>query len=75
MPSETALLQEYSAAQASAQHHDTLVWTVTNVLWALSILLFGFSISVLDKPFAKIDGIRVLLTFLCVVGIALLSFA
>lgn len=47
--SRVALLVEYEAAQASAQHHDALVWTVSNALWAVSLVLFGFLVNVLDK--------------------------
>ena len=35
-------LAEYQAAQASAEHHDQLVWTVTSILWGASLVLLGF---------------------------------
>lgn len=35
------LLAEYQAAQASAQHHDQLVWTVTSIVWAGNLVLLG----------------------------------
>ncbi|HEY8095479.1 MAG TPA: hypothetical protein VIE65_05225 [Methylobacter sp.] len=75
-PTDDAMLVEYEAAQASAEHHDTLVWTVTNSLWALSMVLFGFAVSVLDKPAVQSQvGIKVLLSGLCFVGVSLLSYA
>jgi hypothetical protein len=36
------LLVEYQAAQASAQHHDQLLWTVTGIAWATNLALMGF---------------------------------
>ncbi len=41
------LLAEYKAAQNSAQHHDTLVWTVTSIFWAANILLIRVVVTVL----------------------------
>jgi hypothetical protein len=35
------LLVEYQATQASAQHHDQLVWTVTSIVWAGNLVLMG----------------------------------
>jgi hypothetical protein len=74
-PSEAALLVEYEAAQSSAQHHDVLVWMVTNALWAMSFVMFGIALSVLDNPATKTGSIKVLLSFLCCIGIAMLVFA
>ncbi len=39
------LLTEYMAAQQSAQHHDTLLWTVTSIIWAGNLVIMGFIIS------------------------------
>ena len=32
---------EYQAAQDSAQHHDSLVWTVTSIMWGAGLVLLG----------------------------------
>jgi hypothetical protein len=37
----TTLLVEYQAAQASAEHHDGLVWVTTSIIWAASLVLLG----------------------------------
>jgi len=60
------LIVEYQAAQDSAQHHDTLVWSVTSVMWGGSLVLLGFILAALKEP-----GLRVLMTGLCLLGIAL----
>jgi len=59
------LLVEYQAAQDSAQHHDSLVWTVTTILWGGTLALFGFVLGNIDKP-----NLRLILTFLSILGIA-----
>jgi hypothetical protein len=38
-------LAEYKAAQQSAQHHDSLLWTVTSIIWAGNLVIMGFIIS------------------------------
>jgi len=70
IPSEEALLVEYQAAQSSAQHHDGLVWTVTNILWALSIAVFGFVLTKLGE-----SGLRTMLTGLAFIGVMLLCYS
>jgi hypothetical protein len=42
-------LIEYQGAQSSAQHHDYLVWFVTSIMWAGSLVLMGQILKVLDK--------------------------
>ncbi len=37
-----SLTAEYQAAQDSAQHHDSLIWTTTGILWGASLVLMGF---------------------------------
>ena len=69
-PTQESLLVEYQAAQSSAQHHDGLVWTVTNILWALSLAIFGFVLTKLGEP-----SLKVMLTGLAFVGVMLLSYA
>jgi len=39
-----ALLVEYSSAQNSAQHHDTLVWNSIGIIWSAQLVLLGFII-------------------------------
>jgi hypothetical protein len=69
-PSQTALLTEYQSAQSSAEHHDRLVWTVTHILWALSIAIFGFILTKMGH-----SELRILLTSLAFIGIMLLSYS
>ena len=45
-----ALLVEYTAAQNSAQHHDSLVWTTTGMIWSAELVLIGFVIQSIDRP-------------------------
>ena len=33
-----SLLVEYQAAQDSAQHHDSLVWTTTGIIWGAGLV-------------------------------------
>jgi hypothetical protein len=59
-------LAEYAAAQDSAQHHDSITWTVISIVWGASLVLMGFILSNLkDQP------LRPLLTVLCILGILL----
>lgn len=62
-------LVEYTAAQASAEHHDTLVWTVSSLNWAGSALLMGLVLGKEDGPHRL--AVRLALCSLCLVGIAL----
>jgi hypothetical protein len=70
------LLIEYEQAQSSAQHHDALVWTVSNTLLAISIGLFGFMMNAVDKESVRCaSGYIGLVIFTAIVGIALVIFA
>jgi hypothetical protein len=40
-PTDAELLVEYQAAQNSAQHHDTLIWSINSVVWSASLILLG----------------------------------
>ena len=64
------LLVEYQATQDSAQFHDGLVWTVTNILWAADLVIFSFILTQLDKSNNKL-----LLTLLSSLGIALVIYS
>ena len=66
-PIDPALLVEYEKAQDSAQHHDTLVWTVVSFIFSGMLVLLGFVVSSLDKPQLKdvlyaVSGLGVLVT-------------
>lgn len=58
----TILLEEYRNAQSSAQHHDTLVWTVTSIFWAANILLFRVVIDSIEKN--NLKGLPIALSLL-----------
>jgi len=60
------LLAEYQAAQASAQHHDNLVWTLTSIIWGGMLVLFGFVLGNLDSV-----NLRLILTLLSILGITM----
>ena len=44
------LLVEYQAAQASAEHHDGIIWIVTGIIWAASLVLLGLAVDHAAKP-------------------------
>lgn len=64
---EEIILVEYQAAQSSAEHHDTLVWTVTSIIWAGNLALLGLVLNVIDKIKLKcwLLAFSVLGIFLC----------
>jgi len=64
-----ALLVEYQAAQASAEHHDNLIWTATNVIWGASLILLGFILQSVTN-----NGPRPLIIVLCILGLFLNIF-
>jgi hypothetical protein len=42
----------YELAQQSAEHHDTLVWEATYIVWGSTTLLLGFVLEAIDQqPF------------------------
>lgn len=67
------LLAEYHAVQASAQHHDSLIWTATGIIWAASLVLLGIVVGNVGDartrlPLAGVAVIAVLLhVFLMIV--------
>jgi hypothetical protein len=65
-----ALLVEYQAAQDSAQHHDSLTWSGTGVIWGSSLILLGFILSSLTQP-----GLLPLIVILSLLGLALNVYA
>jgi len=48
-PDRDSLLVEYQAAQDSAQHHDQLVWNITSILWASSLILLGLVLTAIGE--------------------------
>jgi hypothetical protein len=71
MPTDAALLVEYEAAQNSAQHHDGLVWSTTNVIWAASIVLLGFALDAMKDGFESNWVVNVALLAVSGLGIVL----
>ena len=64
-----ALLVEYSAAQNSAQHHDTLVWNSIGLIWSAQLVLLGFIIQ------GSNDMLNPKITlFACVLALVLLIY-
>lgn len=49
----TILLEEYGKTQESAQHHDTLLWTVVGILFSGIAALFGFALQYFDGEHPK----------------------
>lgn len=64
-----ASLVEYQAAQASAEHHDGLLWSVTSIVWGASLVLVGFILGNLEK-----STLRPLIGLLCGLGAFLTVF-
>jgi len=54
-PDNQDLLVEYQAAQDSAQHHDSLVWTTTGIIWGAGLVLIGFVIQNMNDPRLKLS--------------------
>ena len=68
-PNRQILLAEYQAAQSSAQHHDSLVWTVTSIMWGATVVLLGLVMSGTDPDESRFPAL-----VLCALGIVLLAF-
>jgi hypothetical protein len=68
-PERDALLVEYQAAQDSAQHHDSITWTVISIVWGASLVLMGFILGNLQDR-----HLRPLLTVLSMLGIFLTAW-
>lgn len=63
------LLVEYGKAQDSAQHHDTIVWSVISITWAAELVLLGFVVSSLGNI-----RLRIIITALCFLGAFMVAF-
>ena len=65
------MLVEYQKAQDSAEHHDSVKWTVTSIAWAANLILMGIVVDSLEE--ASDD--RLLLALASVVGLSSLVFS
>ena len=63
------LLAEYAAAQSSAEHHDSLLWSATSIIWSGNLVLLGLAVTSLDTPHSL-----PLLASLAVLGCVLVWF-
>jgi hypothetical protein len=68
-PTHDDLLVEYQAAQDSAQHHDQLVWSITSILWASSLVLLGLVLTAMRQP-----GLQVPLTAAGLIALVLTTY-
>ena len=66
-PDHKKLDVEYQAAQASAEHHDQLAWTLYSILWGASLVLLGFALSSSDDL-----KFPLLLTVVALLGVILI---
>ena len=66
------LLVEYQAAQASAEHHDDQVWSVTSLNWVGSAVLMGFVVNGIGTH--QPTSHRIALSFIAGAGILLSVF-
>jgi len=69
-PDRDVLLVEYQAAQASAEHHDNLVWTWTSIIWGATLVALGFIVDNLADV-----KLRWVLTVISGLGIVLVVVA
>lgn len=67
---QEVLLAEYKAAQASAEHHDRLVWTTSSIVWGGSLAGMGI---ILKNPTTDLWG-AISKILLCFLGIILILF-
>jgi uncharacterized membrane protein len=63
-----ALLVEYTATQNSAQHHDSLVWTTTGMVWGAELVLLGFVIQNINS------SEKAIVIVACILALVLLSY-
>lgn len=66
-PTDEELLAEYQAAQNSAQHHDTIIWSINSVVWGASLLLLGFLLNRSPDP-----SMKLIVTLVSILGILLI---
>ncbi|MGO0305045.1 RipA family octameric membrane protein [Endozoicomonas acroporae] len=58
---------EYEMAQSSAQHHDSLVWSVSTLTWGVSAVLLGFVLSNINE-----NSLGIVILLFCLIGIFLI---
>ncbi len=64
---------EYQKAQDSAEHHDSLVWTTTSIIWGASLVLLGFVLQAITPgKESPLIHIKILMTLICIFGIMLI---
>lgn len=68
-------LAEYAAAQSSAEHLDTVSWTIKGVLWGGTMVLLGFVIERLADAGSLVVATRGVLTGAAGLGILALVAA
>lgn len=59
---------QYQTAQGSAQHHDSLAWTTTGIVWGANLVLLGFVLASFTQ-----GKVKVLSTIMSVLGILLIA--
>jgi hypothetical protein len=68
-------IEEYKGAQASAEHLDSISWTIKGALWAGNLALLGFAIGQLANAANLITSTRGILTGAAWIGISALVAA
>ena len=58
---------EYQMTQASAEHHDNLVWSVSTLTWGISSILLGFVLNNISK-----GSLGIVVLLFCLIGIFLI---
>ena len=67
-PKPEDLRVEYQKAQDSAEHHDHLVWIITSILWASTLILLGLVVTAIGMrnglkwPITIVAALAILLT-------------
>jgi hypothetical protein len=61
---------EYAAAQASAEHLDSVAWTIKSILWSGNLVLMGFVLEQLAQQHHLGCSTRLLLSAVGLTGIA-----
>lgn len=74
-PTDGELLVEYQAAQNSAQHHDTLIWSINSVVWGASLILLGLLLKLSpDRSMIPIVSLISLLGILLIIKVWTYTF-
>jgi hypothetical protein len=74
-PNEDMIGRIYEMAQQSAEHHDTVLWEATYIVWGSTTLLLGFVLEAIDQQPALCLITAVLSIFMTIMVLVLaLSF-